>query len=181
MANLVDSLPVELHAAQLPAYHATHSHTIAALSWTQEGDGLLTADSQGCVIMWRLIPTADHRSQQLVQAWIGGNSTVVHSQSILTAGANILSPSASACPGTKIVTIWWPQELQDSTAPQAPGQSAKPAEAAAMIAIAEQLKHPVGVVAAQWSPGSLQYGQSPPLLHSPAWHRTYLAAATMCT
>lgn len=150
IASLHETAAAEVHPDQVASCQATHSHPIMALSWTQEGDGLLAADSQGCVIMWSLASTANGAAQ-LVQAWIGGSSTVVQPQSILTAGANILSPSASACPGTRIVTIWWPEELQkDAT---------NSAEAPVMVAVAEQLRHPVGVVAAQWSPGSLQHGQ----------------------
>ena len=152
IASLDASAAVELHPTQIPCCQVVHSHTITALSWTQEGDGLLSADDQGCVIMWRLT-AAGRASDQLSQAWIGGSSTAVQPQSILTAGSNILSPSASACPGTKIVTIWWPEELQQEAA------GIEGTQAPVMIAVAEQLRHPVGVVAAQWSPGSLQHGE----------------------
>ena len=152
IASLDEGAAAELTADHIPSCHVVHSHSVMALSWTQEGDGLLSADSQGCVIMWRFTNHA-YTSKQMTQAWIGGNSTVIQPQSILTAGANILSPSASACPGTKAVTIWWPEELQRD-APET--QSSEPP---VMLAIAEQLRHPVGVVAAQWSPGSLQHGK----------------------
>ena len=147
------------HPGQTPACQAQHSCPLVALSWTQEGDGLLSADEQGCVIMWRVTSNLDG-SQQLTQAWIGGSSTVVQPQSILAAGANIMSPSASACTGTKYVTIWWPEEISSGNAePAVPISTSKPADAPAMVAVAEQLRHPVGVVIAQWSPGSLQHGK----------------------
>lgn len=156
ISAIVQQTPaVRLHPGQTPACQALHSCPLVALSWTQEGDGLLSADAQGDVIMWRLTDAPDG-SRQLTKAWIGGSSTVVQAQSILTAGANILSPSASACPGTKSVTIWWPEEVQQNNAESFP----KDTEMPAMIAVAEQLRHPVGVVAAQWSPGSLQHGKS---------------------
>ena len=160
ISSIVQQTPlVQPHPGQTPACQAQHTCPLVALSWTQEGDGLLSADTQGCIIMWRITSTTNG-SQQLTQAWIGGNSTVVQPQSILAAGANIMSPSASACPGTKHVTIWWPEELQQGvTEPAVPIPAAKDAGALAMVAIAEQLRHPVGVVVAQWSPGSLQHGK----------------------
>ncbi|KAL0048506.1 hypothetical protein WJX82_004799 [Trebouxia sp. C0006] len=151
---------IQPHPGQGPTCQAQHSTSLVALSWTQEGDGLLSADAQGGIIMWKLHTTTDG-TQQLTQAWIGGSSTVVQPQTILTAGPNILSPSASACPGSKHVTIWWPEELQQSgDQPAAAAPLPKDAEGSAMVAVAEQLKHPVGVVNAQWSPGSLQHGSS---------------------
>ena len=146
------------HSGQTSACQAQHSSQIVALSWTQEGDGLLSADAKGDIVMWR-IATGSGGSAQLVQAWIGGSSTVVQPQSILTAGAKIRSPSASACPGSKQVTIWWPEDIQQgNTTPTTADSAAANADAFAMVAVAEALRHPVGVVAAQWSPGSLQHG-----------------------
>ncbi len=157
---------VQPHPGQGPMCQAQYSTSSVAVSWTQEGDGLLSADAQGGIIMWKL-KTTTNGTQQLTQAWIGGSSTILQPQTIITAGANILSPSASACPGSKHVTIWWPEEIHqsgDHSAAAAP--LAKDAEGSDMVAVAEQLKHPVGVVNAQWSPGSLQHGKStssPPL------------------
>ncbi len=152
---------VQPHPGQGPTCQAQHSTSLVAVSWTQEGDGLLSADAQGGIIMWKLHTTTDG-AQQLIQAWIGGSSTVVQPQTILTAGANILSPSASACSGSKHVTIWWPEEVQQSgDQPAAAAPLPNNADGSAMVAVAEQLKHPVGVVNAQWSPGSLQHGKSP--------------------
>jgi hypothetical protein len=151
---------IQPHPGQGPTCQAQHSTSLVAVSWTQEGDGLLSADAQGGIIMWKLHTTTDG-TQQLTQAWIGGSSTVVQPQTILTAGANILSPSASACPGSKHVTIWWPEDIhQSGDQPAAAAPLPKDAEGSAMVAVAEQLKHPVGVVNAQWSPGSLQHGKS---------------------
>ena len=160
ISAIVQQTPLlQPHPGQTPACQAQHTCPLVALSWTQEGDGLLSADTQGCIIMWRITSTTSE-SQQLTQAWLGGNSTVVQPQSILAGGANILSPSASACPGSKHVTIWWPEELQQGdTEVAVPIPAAKDAGAQAMVAIAEQLRHPVGVVVAQWSPGSLQHGK----------------------
>ena len=160
ISAIVQQTPLmQPHPGQTPACQGQHTCPLVALSWTQEGDGLLSADTQGCIIMWRITSTTND-SQQLTQAWLGGNSTVVQPQSILAAGANILSPSASACPGTKHVTIWWPEELQQGEAqPAVPVPAAKDAGAQPMVAVAEQLRHPVGVVVAQWSPGSLQHGK----------------------
>lgn len=157
--NLDAGTAIEVLPDQVASCQAVHSHPVVALSWTQEADGLLSADSQGCVTMWSFVSATD-RPAQLVQAWTGGNSTVVQAQSILTAGANIHSPSASACPGTRNVTIWWPQEFPQDEAGQ------QHSTAPAMVAVAEQLRHPVGVVAAQWSPGSLQHGQYMHILQS---------------
>ena len=140
------------HSDETLACQAQHSCPLVALSWTQEGDGLLSADVQGGIIMWRMT----HGERQLTRAWVGGSSTVVQPQGILTAGANILSPSASACPGTKHVTIWWPEEIEEHSNP---AQASEASEAPTVVAVAEQLRHPVGVVAAQWSPGSLQHGE----------------------
>ncbi|KAL0019249.1 hypothetical protein WJX77_001067 [Trebouxia sp. C0004] len=151
---------IQPHPGQAPTCQAQHSTPLVAVSWTQEGDGLLSADAEGGIIMWKLYTKTDG-TQQLTQAWIGGSSTVVQPQTILTAGANILSPSASACPGSKHVTIWWPEEIhQSGDQPAAAAPLPKGAEGSAMVAVAEQLKHPVGVVNAQWSPGSLQHGSS---------------------
>ena len=160
ISAIVQQTPLlQPHPGQSPACQAQHTCPLVALSWTQEGDGLLSADMQGCIIMWQTTSTTNE-PQQLTQAWLGGNSTVVQPQSILAAGANILSPSASACPGTKHVTIWWPEELQQGdTEPAVPIPAAKDAGTQSMIAIAEQLRHPVGVVVAHWSPGSLQHGK----------------------
>lgn len=151
---------IQPHPGQGPTCQAKHSTSLVAVSWTQEGDGLLSADAQGGIIMWKLYTTNDGM-QQLTQAWIGGSSTVIQPQTILTAGANILSPSASACAGSKHVTIWWPEEVHQS-GDQRTAAAPLPnnAEGHAMVAVAEQLKHPVGVVNAQWSPGSLQHGKS---------------------
>ena len=163
ISAIVQQSPLVLpHPGQTPACQAQHTCPLVALSWTQEGDGLLSADTEGRIIMWRVTTTSD-QSQQLTQAWIGGSSTVIQPQSILAAGANILSPSASACRGTKYVTIWWPEEIQHSSAePAVPIPAAKDTDAPAMVAVAEQLRHPVGVVVAQWSPGSLQPGKCLP-------------------
>ena len=160
ISAIVQQTPLlQPHPGQTPACQAQHTCPLVALSWTQQGDGLLSADLQGCIVMWRITSTTNE-PQQLTQAWLGGTSTVVQPQSILAAGANILSPSASAYPGTKHVTIWWPEELQQGdTGPAVPIPAAKDAGAQAMVAIAEQLRHPVGVVVAQWSPGSLQHGK----------------------
>lgn len=160
ISAIVQQTPIaQPHPGQTPACQAQHTCPLAALSWTQEGDGLLSADTQGCIIMWRITSTTDE-PQQLTQAWLGGSSTVIQSQTIIAAGASILSPSASACPGTKHVTIWWPEELQRADAePAAFIPAGKDAGAPVVIAVAEQLRHPVGVVAAQWSPGSLQHGK----------------------
>ena len=165
ISAIVQQTPlVQPHPGQTPACQAQHACPLVALSWTQEGDGLLSADTDGRIIMWRITATSDN-SQQLTQAWIGGSSTVIQPQSILAAGANILSPSASACPGTKYVTIWWPEEIQHGSAePAVPIPAAKDADAPAMVAVAEHLRHPVGVVVAQWSPGSLQHGKCLPSL-----------------
>ena len=152
IAKVDEGAAAESTADDIPSCHVVHSHPVMALSWTQEGDGLLCADSQGCVIMWRFSTEAEG-ANQLTQAWIGSNSTVIQPQSILTAGANILSPSASACPGAKAGTIRWPEELQRDASEN---QSNIPP---VMVAVAEQLRHPVGVVAAEWSPGSLQHGK----------------------
>ena len=155
------------HSGQGPTCQAQHSTSLVAVSWTQEGDGLLSADTQGGIIMWKLHTTTDS-TQQLTQAWIGGSSTIVQPQTILTAGADILSPSASACPGSRHVTIWWPEEIHQIMPDQPAAAASRPkdAEGSAMVAVAEQLKHPVGVVNAQWSPGSLQHGTSLLPLHS---------------
>ena len=157
IASIVQQTPVvNPQPGQTPACQAQHPYPLVALSWTQEGDGLLSSDVQGSIIMWMVSSTTSN-SQHLTQAWIGGSSTIVQPQTILTAGANVLSPSASACPGSKHVTIWWPEEIQQSS--DLPGTTVSPAKAeSAMVAVAEQLRHPVGVVAAQWSPGSLQHG-----------------------
>lgn len=153
---LQQSPAVHSQPGQTPACQAQHPHPLVALSWTQEGDGLLSSDAQGSIVMW-MVSSTTGGLQQLTQAWIGGSSTIVQPQTILTAGANVLSPAASACPGSKHVTIWWPEEIQQSS--DLPGTTGAPAkEASAMVAVAEQLRHPVGVVAAQWSPGSLQHG-----------------------
>lgn len=164
---IVQQIPaIQQHPGQGPTSQAQHSISLVAVSWTQEGDGLLSADAQGGIIMWKLHTTTDG-TQQLTQAWIGGSSTVVQPQTILTAGANISSPSASACPGSKHVTIWWPEEIHQSGDQHAAAAPLpKDAEKSAMVAVAEQLKHPVGVVNAQWSPGSLQHGKSLLPLHS---------------
>lgn len=157
ISSIVQQSPaVHSQPGQTPACQAQHPHLLVALSWTQEGDGLLSSDAQGTIVMW-MVSSTKGGSQQLTQAWIGGSSTIVQPQTILTAGANVLAPSASACPGSKHVTIWWPEEIQHSS--DLPGKTVAPAkEESAMVAVAEQLRHPVGVVAAQWSPGSLQHG-----------------------
>ena len=157
LSAIVQQTPlVQPHPGQTPSCQAQHTCPLVALSWTQEGDGFLSADTQGCIIMWSITTTTDG-SQKLTQAWLGGSSTVIQPQTIIAAGASILSPSASACPGTKHVTIWWPEELQQGET--APLPAATDASGLLLVAVAEQLRHPVGVVAAQWSPGSLQHGK----------------------
>ena len=149
----------QAHSGQTAACQALHSCALVALSWTQEGDGLLSADAHGDIIMWRITSSSDG-SEHLTQAWVGGSSTVVQPQTVLTAGAKATSPSASACPGSKQVTIWWPEDIQQDGSGSAVNiPEAKDADAPA---VAEQLRHPVGVVAAQWSPGFLQHGQHSP-------------------
>lgn len=175
ISAIVQQTPlVQPHPSQTPACQAQHTCPLVALSWTQEGDGLLSADAQGCIIMWRITRTTDD-SQRLTQAWLGGGSTVIQPQTIIAAGASILSPSASACPGTKYVTIWWPEALlQGDTDPAASMQAAKDAGTLTVVAVAEQLRHPVGVVAAQWSPGSLQHGKCTAAVADMPWNTSPL-------
>ena len=82
-----------------------HSADIAALSWTQAGDGLLAADTRGCVVMYRVPEPGDlsGRGTRLVHVWTGSSSMLVLPQTLLAAGTNVMSPAASASPGSRQV------------------------------------------------------------------------------
>lgn len=132
---------------------------------------------------------------RLHQIWVGSFSTVTEAQALISAGAHCWSPAASAHPGSRTVTVWWPPQPPKQDANPLPA-SPKPEEAASEQppefksetlqilsrvgeappakddgdgkqekdldrnwTIAEQLRHPVGIVSLHWTPGSLQRGQ----------------------
>ena len=141
------------------------------------------------------VKSRQHHNCRLHQIWTGSFSTVTEAQALISAGAHCWAPAASAHPGSRTVTVWWPPQppTQDKSPSPAPPEPTEPAsqqppefksetlqilsrvgEAQPAKAeesgkkekdldrdwtVAEQLRHPVGIVGLQWTPGSLQRGQ----------------------
>ena len=133
---------------------------IVAMEWTQAADGLLMADDQGNVTLHHLSWPAPSRMSlddvdtlaapakpTFTHAWAGRSSIAVQPQNLITAGACVVAPSASATAGTRTVTVWWPQHVEAGSAQSQAGW-----------AVAEQLRHPAPIAGLQWSPGALQKG-----------------------
>ncbi|KAF5837390.1 hypothetical protein DUNSADRAFT_4438 [Dunaliella salina] len=153
------------------------SHPLLAMSWTQEGGGLMLSDTDRNVTMLTVqVEASQDRSTPpeatISRAWSAQTDAP---QPLLAAGLHPGAPAASAHTrggnGVLVshrVLIWWPK-LDATDEPQQQQQRQGSKDCTHSIG-AEIIRHPVQVMAMQWSPLLPDPGGSQPSSTRPLDH-----------